>query len=193
MKIAKLLFFLAISSFTFVGCMPKAGDSSISTSTPTSPFVPKTENTEVPGDPVSWNHLGFYNLAQANYKSTKEEDRPRLSVITNQDEIISVERWIRLEHLPLIQNVDYTDSVVLIIFSGRRGETGHGIKVNQIVKNGNEVTLSVTFTTPVEGEPRGQIITSPYLILEIPIMDLPENPKFILIADGKEIDRISPG
>lgn len=196
MKIAKLLIFLAIGSFSFIGCLPKAVDSSISTistSAPTFTYTPKTEKTEIIGEPVPWDHIIFYDSAKTNYEATKEEDKPRLSVITRQDEIISVEKWIRPEHLPLIRGVDYNDALVLVIFSGVRGQTDHGIEINQIVKNGNEVTLSVTFTTPAEGEAHGQIITSPYLILEIQRMNLPENPKFILIADGKEIDRIDPG
>jgi hypothetical protein len=193
MKIAKLLYFLVVGSFFFSGCMPKAGDSSSATPIPTNTFVPKTEHTKLPGNPVPWHELVFYNTGQANYKATREEDRPRLSVITSQEEIGSVEKWLRPEHLPLIQNVDYNESLVLIIFSGYRGENKQGIVINQIVKNGNVVTLSVSFTTPAEGEVRNPLITSPYLILEIQRMDLPENPKFILIADGKEIDQVTPG
>jgi hypothetical protein len=189
MKIAKLLFILVISSFFFSGCMPNAGDSSSATPIPTNTFVPKTEHTELPGDPVPWNELVFFNLGRANNEATKEEDQPRLSVITNQKEITPIKKWVMPEHLPLIQNVDYNEAVVLIIFSGYRGEYPLGIEINQIVKSGNGLTLSVSFTAPAEGEPRGQIITSPYLILEIKRMNLPENPKFILVANGKEIDR----
>lgn len=193
MKIAKLLYFLVISSFCFSGCTLNAGDSSSATPIPTNTFVPKTEITELPGDPVAWNELVFYNAARANNKATKEEDWPRLSVIANQEEITPIEKWIKPEHLPLIQNVDYHESLVLIIFSGYHGEYPQGIEINQIVKNGNEVTVSVSFTTPAEGEPRGQILTSPYLILEIQRIALPQNPKFILIANGKEIDQITTG
>jgi hypothetical protein len=191
-KIAKLLSFLAISSFFFFGCSPKVRDSLVSTFVPTHTVVPKTEYTEIPGDPVLWYELVFYNSAQVNYKATKEKDRPRLSVITNQKEIASVEKWIRPEHLPLVKNVDYNQFWVAIVFSGYRGENKQGIEINQIVKNSNEVTLSVSFTSPAEGEIRNPIVTSPYLILEIQRMDLPENPDFILVADGKEVDRITP-
>jgi len=191
MKIAKFL--LAISSFSFFGCIPKAGDSSRATSAPTSTLVPKIEYTKVPGDPVPWDTIAFYDDAQTNYKATREEDRPRLSVITHQEEIGSVKAWIRDEHLPLIQNVDYNQFIVLIIFSGYRYENEQGIEINKIAKNGNEVTLLVSFTEPAEGVARGQIITSPYLILEIYRSDLPENPDFVLIANGKEIDRIASG
>jgi hypothetical protein len=189
MKIAKLLFCLVIGCFFFSGCMPNARGTTNATPIPTHTFVPKTEHTELPGDPVPWNELAFFNFGRANNEATKEEDQPRLSVISNQKEITFIKKWIMPEHLHLIQNVDYNEAVVLIIFSGYRGEYPLGIAINQIMKNGNVVTLSVSFTAPAEGEPRGQIITSPYLILEIQRMNLPENPKYILVANGKEIDR----
>ena len=193
MRTAKLLNFLVISSIFFSGCTPKVGNSRGATPIPTNTLVPKTEHTELPGEPVEWHELVFYNTGQANYKATGEEDQPRLSVITSQEEIGSVEKWVRPEHLPLIQNGDFNESLVLIIFSGYRGENKQGIVINQIVKNDNIVTLSVSFTTPAEGVARNPLITSPYLILEIQKMDLPENPKFVLIANGKEIDQATPG
>lgn len=190
MKIAKLLYFLVVGSFFFSGCTLKAGDSSSATPIPTNTFVPKTEHTELPGDPVPWHELVFYNSVQTNYKAPREEDQPRLSVITNQEGIASVGKWIQPEHLPIIQNVDYHQSLVLIIFSGYRGTNMQGIVINQIVKNDSNVTLSVTFTRPAEGEVRNPVVTSPYLVLEMQRTSLPENPNFILIANGKEIVRI---
>ena len=192
MKIVKLLFLLVISCF-FSGCIPKASDSSGVTPIPTDTFMPITEDTKLPGDSVPWNELVFYNIGQTNYKATKEEDQPRLSVIKSQEEIGPVVKWIRPEHLPLIQNVDYDEKLVIIIFSGYRGENKQGIEITQIVKKGNAVTLSVSFTSPTEGEVRNPLVTSPYLILDVKKMDIPENPTFFLIADGKEIDYTFPG
>lgn len=193
MKIAKALIILAVSSFFFSGCTPKVGDSAGTTSFLTNTFMPKTENTEMPEDQVQWQEIVFYNTGQVNYKAAREEDQPRLSVITSQDEIGLVEKWIRPEHLPLIQRVDYNEAVILIIFSGYRGENQQGIVINQIAKKSNVVSLSVSFTSPAEGEERNPLITSPYLILEIKKKDLPENPKFVLIANGNEIEQATPG
>jgi hypothetical protein len=193
MKIAKALIILAVSSFFFSGCTPKVGDSAGTTSFLTNTFMPKTENTEMPEDQVQWQEIVFYNTGQVNYKAAREEDQPRLSVITSQDEIGLVEKWIRPEHLPLIQRVDYNEAVILIIFSGYRGENQQGIVINQIAKKSNVVSLSVSFTSPAEGEVRNPLITSPYLILEIKKKDLPQNPKFVLIANGNEIEQATPG
>lgn len=192
MKIAKLSYFFVISSLFFSSCMPNAGDSSGNTPIPTSTFMPTIEHTEVSGYPVQWNELVFYNSGQANYKATSEEDLPRLSVITSQEEIVTIEKWIRPDHLPLVQSIDYNESLVLIVFSGYRGENKQGIEIDQIRKNDNVVTLSVSFSFPAEGEVRNPLITSPYLIVEIQKMDLPENSSFILIADGTEINQVIP-
>lgn len=83
---------------------------------------------------MPWKELAFYNTGQVNYVENWEEDQPRLSVISDQDEIASVEKWIRTEHMSLIQNIDYSEALVLIIFSGWRGENRQGIEIDQLVK-----------------------------------------------------------
>lgn len=189
MRIARAFLFLVVNYLLCVCCSPNVDKLSVSTDVPTATITQEASNTDVPGDPVPWRELVIFTDGQANYKSTRDEDQSRLSIISRQEDIDMIANWIRPDHLALVQNVDYNESLVVIIFSGYRGQTGYGIDVHQIVKNGNVVTLSVSFTEPPEGEPRGQIITSPYLIVEIQKNVLPKDAIFILIANGKEIDQ----
>lgn len=181
MKIIKLWLFLLIGGLFLFGCTAKPGD------------LPTPKNTELPGDPVLWYQLAFFNTGQANGKATKEEDRPRVAVINSPEEISSIQKWIRTEHLPLIQNVDFKQFAVLVVFAGWQPDRDHDILVNHIVRNGNEVTVSVAFTELAPGEVHAPAVTSPYLVLEIQKSDLPSDPKYILFADRKEVKRYKPG
>ena len=191
-RISKLLVLLAVSSVTYSGCnMPRSEVSPNSPLVPNATFTPATEQTGIPGEQLYWITIAYSSYGKVNYPTT-EEDKPRLSFLKSQDEITTIENWILPEDLAPIQHVNYNDKVVLIIFSGIHGTNRHGILIDQIVKNGKEIIVSITFTEPPEGEPAGAILTSPYLVLEIYKMDLPENPSFVLLGNGKEVYRAQP-
>ena len=192
MKFAKLLFFLAFSSFLFSGCnLPKSGGSPLRTTSPNTGLFPTSEPTLIPGEPLYWIQLAYNSEEMAHYTEGQEDDRPRLSLVRDPAEIPAIEKWILPQDLPSLQNVDYNEMLVVMIFSGKQGTNQHEILMNQIVTNGNKVIVSVTFTLPPEGVPLSPTLTSPYLIFEVQKMDLPENPDFVLMANGEEIDRVS--
>jgi hypothetical protein len=189
-KIEVFSFFTLLSSFILFGCVPGLGCTYMPSPSPGTVLITPTLSAEVTGDPVYWIELALSEWGQTS--STQEEYLPRLSVISHPEGIATLEQWFRPEHLSLIRHVDFEQFAVTIIFSGYRPTNKYGIEVNHIVNNGSEVLISVEFTSPAQGELRNPILTSPYLMTEIQKIDLPDNPGYFLVANGKGIYRATP-
>jgi hypothetical protein len=119
------------------------------------------------GEKVNWSTISTYSFIKVNNSASKTEDKPREIILTRSKDIDSVKNWIVLSDLQKVNAVDFTKSIVVIVFMGEKGSDQYSIEINDIRKTGSSVSIYANFKIPVEGQERHPVVTSPYYILEI--------------------------
>ncbi len=126
--------------------------------------------TLVPATPVSKYAIYWVGLASDDYGTYHEDyakSFPRLVVVTNPSEVDNIKEGVREDHLTLLKQVDYSEWVPLIIFSGWQGTTGYSIRVQSIELMDTVVKVSAKFLSPAPKQVVGPEVTHPYDIIEI--------------------------
>lgn len=113
---------------------------------------------------------------------------PHLEIITALADLSNVESFVSTEALAVLQVLDYSKQYAAIVFQGQKTSTEYGIEIEQINRNGNQVTFQSVATTPDPGSPVGAAITSPYHLVEIDnVYEQGREIDFILSIDGEHI------
>lgn len=126
--------------------------------------------TLTPTSPVLSNTISWRDLASDDYGTYYEDyskSFPRLIVVSDPTEVDEIKEGVREEHIVLLKQVDYSDWIPLIIFSGWHGTTGYSIRVQSVELIDNVVKVSAEFLSPAPKQTLGDAVTHPYLIIAI--------------------------
>ncbi len=128
--------------------------------------------------------IPFETIEKAQLSGTGEEyagTEPKIVVITHPNEIDDVGNWISFDVQEVLRTQDYNQSIILIIFRGKRAFYVD-IEVQRVTARGNEIVVEADiFPWSVE-HPLPDISISPYHVIKIPRAYLFEESKFVLIA-----------
>ncbi len=128
--------------------------------------------------------IPFETIEKAQLSGTGDEyagTEPKIVVITHPNEIDDVGNWISFDVQEVLRTQDYNQSIILIIFRGKRAFYVD-IEAQRVTVRGNEIVVEADiFPWSVE-HPLPDISLSPYHIIRIPRTFLQETTKFVLIA-----------
>ncbi len=101
-------------------------------------------------------------LASGSYSQQAE---PRFEFVTTQAEWAPL--WDRTSRGP-IPEVDFSRESVLAVFMGQRPTGGHAIRVEQVVREGQRLTVEVLLQAPGPDCMTTQALTQPYHLVAVP-------------------------
>ena len=79
---------------------------------------------------------------------------------------------------PELPNLDFSQSILVIVFAGEKPSGGYTIQVKRIIQTDQEVVVYVTETKPARDQLAITQITYPYQIVILPRTTLPVHFKF---------------
>lgn len=141
---------------------------------------------------VSRNTISWRDLASDDYGTYYEDyskSFPRLIVVSDLTEVDKIKEGVREEHIVLLKQVDYSDWIPLIIFSGWHGTTGYSIRVQSVELIDNVVRVSAEFLSPAPKQTLGDAVTHPYLIIAIQRSVVAGTITFELVVDQQIISQ----
>ncbi len=129
--------------------------------------------------------IPFETIEKNQLSGTGEEytgTEPKIVVITHPNEIDDAGNWISFDVQEVLQNQDYNQFIVVIVFQGKKPFMV-GVEVQKVTARENEVIVDADiFPWSVEHPLPGEISLSPYHIIKIPRTFLLEETKFVLVA-----------
>lgn len=142
----------------------------------------------IEGERLLWEKMVF---DRGGYGGASYGGRsPRLVVIARQTNVSSVQNQLLPEHLSLIADVDLSTYFVAIIYQGEKESTGYSVEVIDIRQARDRIVLCAQLHEPIPHQVRGQMVISPYYVVEI---ERPEGPggafTFVLLDGDEEIVR----
>jgi len=86
----------------------------------------------------------------------------------------TMEEWINYSRdLWLAQDREDQGFTYLLVTYGKKSSGGYGVDITDATKEENQLTITVEFTDPAEGQPVTPAVTFPYDLKKIPATDLP--------------------
>jgi hypothetical protein len=107
--------------------------------------------------------LPFETIEQADYSPKYEDKEPGLVIIASADETNQLDGWVSAEAIEQLRELDYGNYFAVVAFLGWQ-PTGHeGISIEQIVRQGNAVSVYT-----LVGRPTGETEeTSPFHLVRV--------------------------
>lgn len=129
-----------------------------------------------------------------NYKVIEEGQQSPLTslsgvVITNREVWEVGYSYIHATKIPSPKapTINFKDSVAILITLGERRTAGFGIEVESIVLKEGKLIVSTKEKCPKPGSGLLQVITQPYLILQVPRLNWEKIDIKIIDCQGKEL------
>jgi hypothetical protein len=114
--------------------------------------------------------LTFETIEQNDFAGTGkyyEDIEPGLMIISGNPDIASLDKWITVEAIIKLKELDYENSFALIVFQGWKDSGGYNVQIERIVQAGKTVNIYAQFDEPKPEEERTLIVTSPYHLIKI--------------------------
>lgn len=138
------------------------------TPTPTATPLRPTE-TPLHGEPIP-----FEVLMNESYGSAGEaRQSPAIVLLREPTDLVRSERPIPLNAWPLIQAVDFTKNLVIVIFQGEKDTGGYGVTTEEMRVEGDTLVVYAHFREPVQDEVITLAFTYPFQVLQVPLVALP--------------------
>lgn len=142
----------------------------------------------VEGERLPWEKMVFDDGVDTRW--SYKERSPQLVVVADRETFSSVEDYLPPQHLELVAEIDFSAYFVAIIYQGRKMETDYSVEVIDVKQEGDRIVLCAQLHEPIPNQVRGQMVTSPYYIVEI---ERPEGSgdafTFVLLDGDEEIVR----
>lgn len=110
--------------------------------------------------------VAFEDLARGQYAAV---DEPAYLVIGNSEDF--AELWHHMHQgqsaEPPLPTVDFSRRMVLAVFQGQRPSGGHSIIVEDVVRRGDHLRVTVSKTVPSENDMVTMALTSPYHLVVV--------------------------
>jgi len=114
--------------------------------------------------------LAFETIEQREWGGTGqayENHNPGLIVITQQQEIASLDEWITNDARNQLQTLDYDTYFALAAFQGWKPSTGYSVQINRITRQDDTINIYALFREPTPEEEKADEVTSPYHLVQV--------------------------
>jgi hypothetical protein len=109
------------------------------------------------------------------------------TVITNSKDLDTIRTRIPTQAAATLQSdVNTATSLYLLAFAGVRGTSGYTLNITAIQQKGNQYTVVVSETIPDQETIVEPATTLPYIIVTIPLSELPQGEKITFIFTDPE-------
>lgn len=118
---------------------------------------------------------------------------PRLIILSNESDSISLQNQVLPEHQKRIARTDFSSHWVAVVFLGYRSTSGYSIEVTDVSLEDGLITISADFHGAQDEEGRISLPpTSPYYVLSIkkPSRTNEDRFEFVLQAEGQSIPQL---
>jgi hypothetical protein len=133
--------------------------------------------------------LSFETIEQKDYSGTGviyEPETPGIIIVSKIEDINSMNGLVTENSLSQLRSLNYDQYFAIAAFQGHKGDTGHNIQIDKVVRSENSVNVFVTIHDPKPGEPTGAMETSPYHLVRIQKTDIwGQEITFNLMADDQ--------
>ncbi len=117
-----------------------------------------------------------------------EAREPGLIVVAQPDEVAELDDWVTETSKEQLQVMDYDAYFALVVFQGMKPTDGYGVRIERVVREGNEVTIYAQFQEPHPDQRKNDIVTSPYSLIQVQKTDTwDQNIKFNVIVDDSVV------
>lgn len=124
-----------------------------------------------------------------------EEEKPELFVIAKNDEVDALVPTVLAEDPTLtdeLRKLDYSRFFAILVLQGLKGQGGHSVTVQRIVRQNDQVNVYAEFTNPEPGTRRIQAFTSPYHLITVSKQsEWGQQMDFVLVVDSEEVAETS--
>jgi hypothetical protein len=134
-----------------------------------------------------WEKVTAQTIGKTDFS---HEDKARLAVITDRDEVRKLRDQIYPHLLEQIQTVDFSAYLIVTVFQGQKGSTGYSVEVVNVQRKDKTITIHAQFHEPGPRDLTNPLVTSPYYVLKIKkTPGLKDEFTFVLNANGEEVTR----
>ena len=149
--------------------------------------TPTSENA------ISWESVVFDNDARSvpDVEYFSSEDQPWIQVIDHKEDLNRIKEWVTEEHYRILNDIRYSEWIVVGIFTGRKGWNGYSIRVNTVEQQEGVITVAADDIRPVEGQIINPIETWPYYFIRINRLKINGATMFQLRLNGEMISAIT--
>ena len=114
--------------------------------------------------------LTFETIEQKEWAGTGqsyEAREPGSIVISSLQDIANLDKLVTDEAMTQLQELDYDNYFVLVVFQGRKPTTGYRVQIDHITRTGKIINVYTQFLEPKPDEAKADAITSPYHLVQV--------------------------
>ncbi len=118
--------------------------------------------------------LAFETLEQEEWAGTEnpyESREPSLIVVSLPEEIDKLSGFVSEESQAELQALDYANHFALLVLQGWKPTTGYKVNVVRVTRLKDAVNVYADFIEPKPDEEKGDMVTAPYHLIQIPKME----------------------
>lgn len=93
---------------------------------------------------------------------------PTVYVAWKADDLSTLVHFLNTEHQQRVAKVDFSSYVILAVFAGSKGSSGHAITVQQVSIEAGKMRVVVALGTPAPTENVLAAFTNPYHVVQVP-------------------------
>lgn len=111
-------------------------------------------------------------------------------VIWSREDIAQVDSWISDRAKAQLNSLDYSKYAGIAVFQGRQGENGHKVVIERIGIRDNTLVLVVQFWENPPNVGSGNVMTSPYEVVQISKENLRSQPSEVELHSYTQYNNI---
>lgn len=161
----KLAVALLLAALLLGGCRV-AAPAPQPTGAPTVTLSAANGEVDVPFETIAVGELGMRIISGSPMN-------PHLVLLTSLEQIGDIANWLPVEALADLQQVDFEQYAVVVLFRGRQGSTNYQTVIERITRQDNNLLVSAQFWYPNPMYESGAAETSPYHLVKVDKQHIP--------------------
>jgi hypothetical protein len=127
--------------------------------------------TEIsPTETLNVKDIYFETIDQQERAKTSEgykSKNPTMIVLAKKDEINLLENLVSNDSFSKIQSIDFNEYISIAVFQGVKPTDRYAVTIEKILRNGNNISILVSFHEPSPEISKHDTVTSPYHLIKI--------------------------
>lgn len=115
--------------------------------------------------------LPFETIEQTDWAGTEkpyESREPSMIIVSLPEEVDNLSGFISEESKAKLQALDYSSHFAILVLQGWKPTTGYKVNVVRVSRLKDIVNVYADFVEPKPNEEKGNLVTSPYHLIQIP-------------------------